>query len=94
MNQKSLDIQVDACSHVCSSLLCAWIAWMACENGGSDGKMSIGSTILRTEVSGSAVSLGSAVFCLGAIIIAATLGWTDGDFRWGFMHVVGDLEDG
>ena len=32
-----------------------------------------------TEVSGSAVSLGSAVFCLGAIIIAATLGWTDGE---------------
>ena len=31
MNQKSLDIQVDACSHVCSSLLCARIAWMACE---------------------------------------------------------------
>ena len=27
------------------------------------------------KVSGSAVSLGSAVFCLGAVIIAGTLGW-------------------
>ena len=29
-----------------------------------------------TYVSGAAVSLGSAVFCLGAVIVAGTLGWT------------------
>lgn len=31
--------------------------------------------MLSRQVSGSAVSLGSAVFCLGAVIIAGTLGW-------------------
>lgn len=35
--------------------------------------------IRACEVSGSAVQLGSAVFCLGAVIIAGTLGWTGVD---------------